>query len=102
MRGHAWLGNVRELRNVVESLLLMGDGLTVRPEDLPAELFAAEPAVAAPRDRPDAAGRLDEIERETILGAIRAVQGNLAGAARRLGISRSTLYRKMAGYGLDL
>jgi transcriptional regulator of acetoin/glycerol metabolism len=102
MRAHAWLGNVRELRNVVETLLLMGDGLTVQPEDLSPEIFDAEPAAVVAPNRPGPPLRLDEIERETILCTVRAAQGNLAGAARRLGISRSTLYRKMAAYGLEL
>jgi transcriptional regulator of acetoin/glycerol metabolism len=100
MRTYGWPGNVRELRNVVESLLITGDGATVLPEDLPPEFVAPEPAFPTAAGPAVASERLDEIEKGAILGAIRAVQGNLTVAAHRLGISRSTLYRKMAAYGV--
>ena len=90
---------------MVESLLLTGDGAIVHAADLPPELLGGAASGDAPGPEgavvPGETLRLDDVEREAILNAVRAVGGNLARAARRLGISRSTLYRKMAGYGLE-
>ena len=93
LRAHAWPGNVRELRNLVERLLLTCGGETVGLVDLPAEFARAAEA--------EPSSSLIDAERETILRALQQEKGNLAGAARRLGISRSTIYRKMVRYGLE-
>jgi transcriptional regulator of acetoin/glycerol metabolism len=106
LRALPWPGNVRELRNVVESLLLTGSGDPATLQDLPPELLAQgaaslarDAAPLAPAER--AAGLLADAERDTILRAMKAEHGNLASAARSLGISRSTLYRKLGRYGVD-
>ncbi|HYZ62659.1 MAG TPA: sigma-54 dependent transcriptional regulator, partial [Acetobacteraceae bacterium] len=103
---HGWPGNARELRNVVESLLLMTTGREIGAEDLAPFLAAgATEDVALPPVRPAGAGRsegatLEGSERETIAHALAASGGNFVVAARALGISRSTLYRKVERYGL--
>ncbi|MEZ5932141.1 MAG: sigma-54-dependent Fis family transcriptional regulator [Alphaproteobacteria bacterium] len=99
LRRHGWPGNVRELRNLIESLILMATERSVRLGDLPEEFggFIApddvEPRGAAPC-------RLEDTERQAILQAIETGGGNLSLVAKTLGISRSTLYRKMKQYGL--
>jgi transcriptional regulator of acetoin/glycerol metabolism len=94
LRSHAWPGNVRELRNLIERLLLTSGSETVTVDDLPPEF--------APVEQPDVSpGSMDDTERDAIARALNHEKGNLAGAARRLGISRSTIYRKMSRYGLD-
>jgi transcriptional regulator of acetoin/glycerol metabolism len=99
LRAYPWPGNVRELRNLVESLLLTSDAEVVRREELPAEFGAAHGCAA---DAGDAdLTSLEATERLTILQAIQRVNGNLAQAARALGISRSTLYRKVERYHLE-
>ncbi|MDZ5459519.1 sigma-54-dependent Fis family transcriptional regulator [Azohydromonas lata] len=106
LRAYAWPGNVRELRNVVESLLLVGDAVNVSCEELDEEIVAerapSRPVATAPATpaAPEPAS-LEAAERLTITRAIQSVQGNLAQAARHLGISRSTLYRKVERYGLE-
>jgi DNA-binding NtrC family response regulator len=106
LRAYAWPGNVRELRNVIESLLLTAEGETVTGDEV-AALFEAAPQVsdcaADPRLPASALGpaaSLEEAERAMIMQAIGRSHANLAEAARSLGISRSTLYRKMERYGL--
>lgn len=94
---HAWPGNVRELRNVVEGLVLMSGAAPVALENLPRELAAG--AVSPNATRSDDGG-LEASERCTITLAIERTGGNLSLAARQLGISRSTLYRKMDRFGL--
>lgn len=102
LRAYSWPGNVRELRNVVESLLLTSNEDQVRCDELPEELLAA---VAVRGDGPAVpaapATNLEEAERLTIVRAVQNVHGNLAQAARALGISRSTLYRKIERYHLQ-
>jgi transcriptional regulator of acetoin/glycerol metabolism len=106
LQGYAWPGNVRELRNVVESLLLMAEGEAVTEEEIAALLEAAPQGAGGVADpRLAAAGpaaSLEDAERATIAQAIGRSHANLAEAARSLGISRSTLYRKMERYRLTV
>jgi transcriptional regulator with PAS, ATPase and Fis domain len=105
-----WPGNVRELRNVVESLLLTSDSIEIDAAHLPpglASSMLADPgaggvpvaisdmAVAPSPHARTGATSLEEAENETIRRALEQANGNLAQAARKLKISRSTLYRKL-------
>lgn len=100
MCAYSWPGNVRELRNLVESLLLTSDQDAVLLSELPEELLAStdQPRAVA-QDAPVTS--LEEGERLAIVRAIKDCQGNLAKAARALGVSRSTLYRKVERYCLE-
>lgn len=103
LEAYCWPGNVRELRNVIESLLLMSSEPTVRLDELPEEILAAVPQRVrppVPGVEPECAS-LEAAERCAIQKAVINFQGNLAQAARLLGISRSTLYRKVERYGLE-
>jgi sigma-54 dependent transcriptional regulator, acetoin dehydrogenase operon transcriptional activator AcoR len=98
---HTWPGNVRELRNLTERLLLTSNDELVTLNDLLSSL--ATPAASPPTSYEQEASptSLDEAERDAIRRALHHEHGNLAGAARRLGVSRSTIYRKMCRYGLE-
>jgi transcriptional regulator of acetoin/glycerol metabolism len=100
MRAYSWPGNVRELRNLVESLLLTSNQDSVQINELPEELMVAGHLPEAVPSEPQATS-LEESERAVIVRAIKDHQGNLAKAARALGVSRSTLYRKVERYRLD-
>jgi transcriptional regulator of acetoin/glycerol metabolism len=93
LRGHAWPGNVRELRNLIEGLLLASDGGPVTLAELPPEIQGEPSSLAAP-------DRLDDVERAAVQRAIHQAHGNMAGAARQLGVSRSTLYRMLRRFEL--
>ncbi len=95
--GYGWPGNVRELRNVIEGLLLAADGTEVGAEEARAALPVAEdpPAAAA---APGTA--LEAVEQAAITRAVAEAGGNIALAARALGVSRSTLYRKAKYFGI--
>jgi transcriptional regulator with PAS, ATPase and Fis domain len=95
-RHHNWPGNVRELRNVIESLALMSDEPLITLADLPPDIV---PPPAAPSAAPVTS--LESLEHKAIEAAIASHSGNLTNAARALGISRTTLYRKMEQYGLE-
>jgi transcriptional regulator of acetoin/glycerol metabolism len=100
MRAYSWPGNVRELRNLVESLLLTSDQDAVQLSELPEELLASTDH-PAPVAQERLVTSLEEGERIAIAHAIKDCQGNLAKAARALGVSRSTLYRKVERYRLE-
>jgi len=98
----SWPGNVRELMNAVERAVVLA-----RTDYLPAEDFALLPSEEAPREQPvlspAAAAEslaLDEIEKTTILRALESAGGNKSEAARRLGITRRTLHKKLKAYGV--
>ena len=103
LRAYSWPGNVRELRNVVENLLLTSSDFVVDSDELPDEI---RNSVGAPGSPPEAAvaasaTSLEDAERLAIVRAVKCAHGNLAQAARALGVSRSTLYRKVERYHLD-
>lgn len=100
LRAYSWPGNVRELRNLIESLLLTSDKDSVLLSELPEELLAVAHLPDVAPQEPQAKS-LEESERMAIVRAIKEHQGNLAKAARALGVSRSTLYRKVERYRLD-
>jgi DNA-binding NtrC family response regulator len=92
---YAWPGNVRELENAVERAVVLARRSRIDVEDLPPEVGLAGPAVAVSGDvRP-----LADVERDYIRSVLRAVGGNRAQAAAKLGIGAATLYRKLKQYG---
>ena len=107
LRAYPWPGNVRELRNVIESLLLTSNDEVVRCEELPDELHARHADVRGAPGLPPAtsasapSSSLEEAERLAIVRAVKGARGNLTQAARALGVSRSTLYRKVERYQLE-
>jgi two-component system NtrC family response regulator len=97
LAAHAWPGNVRELQNRVQRAVLMAEG---------AQISAAELELATPRDDAAAEPDLDlrnartRAERETLDRALALSHGNLAQAARMLGVSRPTLYNLLDAHGI--
>lgn len=92
---HAWPGNIRELRNVIERALLLGESSQIDSADLRLTPCAA---TAAPFGDPNLT--LDELERIHIERVLREESGSVQRAAARLGIQRNTLYARMRKYGL--
>ena len=91
---YAWPGNVRELRNAMERAALLSRGEIVLPEHLPARILAAN-AESAGRPSATEPRRLEEIEREAILNALRKNNYNRTETARELAISRRALTYKL-------
>ena len=92
---HAWHGNVRELRNVVERSLIMADGDTLTSDCLSPEFRMTSESGASADSL-----TLEEIERRHILRVLEHTHGNKAEAARLLDIGIATLYRKLESYGV--
>jgi DNA-binding NtrC family response regulator len=97
---YAWPGNVRELANVIERAMVVSRGSVIVPECLPPHLF--ETGAATTSDTPEMPDlTLQAAERDQILRALQASGGKRVDAARRLGLSRRTLYRKLSRYGIS-
>ncbi|WP_052183071.1 sigma-54-dependent Fis family transcriptional regulator [Rhizobium sp. YS-1r] len=97
---HDWPGNIRELRNVLEGMLLESGGASLSGGHLPPELAGTNRVDVAFGSPAAATGTLVRAESEAILAAIRQHQGNLTSAARDLGIAKSTLYVRIERLGL--
>lgn len=92
LQAFSWPGNVRQLRNIVERLVLTAPGPRIEPADLPAFCASGSPDPT----RPVLAGRtLAELETEAIRQALEEAGGNRTRAAGRLGISRRALHYKI-------
>lgn len=86
-------GNVRELENIVQRALAMGQGTSFTPDLLPAGITSAESQAPLPT--------LEDLERAHITRVMAASSGNKTQAARILGIDRVSLWRKIKRYGLE-
>jgi DNA-binding NtrC family response regulator len=94
---YGWPGNVRELENAIESSLALARGPSLSAADFSFEV----PPGRAPAPAPDSLPLcLESYERCALERALRECGGDASEAARRLGIGRSTLYRKLARHGL--
>lgn len=100
LQTYSWPGNVRELAHVIERGVLLSSGARLQPEDLSLQAAAQEMA-ASPAQLSDCDLTLDELECRHIRSALQHCQGNIADTAKRLGISRAALYRRMEKHQLD-
>jgi two-component system, NtrC family, nitrogen regulation response regulator NtrX len=101
LKRHAWRGNVRELRNTVERLMIMVEGETIEPEDL-AEVLRKPGGASGP---PEAAGSLrdfkESAERTFLVQKLRDNEWNISATANAIGTPRSNLYKKLEQYGIN-
>ncbi len=109
LQAHAWPGNIRELRNVLERARLFADDGVVRVEHLPPSLGAglrplalgAAPSDTSTRAPAQPAGRRGEIEDAAIRALVATTRGTRKALAQQLGLSERTLYRRLKALGLD-
>jgi two-component system response regulator HydG len=95
---HEWPGNVRELMNAVERGVVLARGQLLDAPDLRLPGEQPPPAVAGHAAEAGISESLEAVERETILKTLEMVEGNKSEAARRLGITRKTLHKKLKKY----
>lgn len=101
LTGYAWPGNIRELRNVLERVLLLSaDADEVRPGHLPPEIGGRSQFNGDGLPGAEAEMSLEDVERRHIARVLAHHAGNRSRTARTLGISRATLYEKLARYSL--
>ncbi len=101
MLAYDWPGNVRELENCVERACTTCSFSTIHIADLPTGLrnFQVFPKAEIQGTEAEAVTPLDQVEKQAILHAIDVLKGDKLQAARRLGIGKTTLYRKLKEYG---
>jgi Nif-specific regulatory protein len=91
--GYAWPGNVRQLRNVVDSAVVMCEGTVILADDLGLRDATSGEQLESLR--------IDYWERKLIQEALKRTEGNVPEAARLLGLGRATLYRKVEEFGIE-
>jgi two-component system response regulator PilR (NtrC family) len=92
MRNHEWKGGIRELENVIERALILSEGDFITKEDLPPNMINVEPEDDVPNRLKDA---VSHFEKEHLIKILQKTALNKEQAANILGISLSSLYRKM-------
>jgi two-component system nitrogen regulation response regulator NtrX len=102
LQNHDWPGNIRELRNTIERLVIMTAAETIAAADLPLSMQMPQPAI----NRSFQPGQTlrevrDQVERDYILACLEATGGNITQAAQILGIERSNLHKKMRALGIE-
>jgi transcriptional regulator with PAS, ATPase and Fis domain len=95
-----WPGNIRELANIIERAIVLSDSAEISIKDVKEtfgnDVYSLFPLEIDGSDADvDAANKLDEIEKRAITKILREEQGNFTRAAKRLGIGRTTLWRRM-------
>jgi len=108
LHAFSWPGNVRQLRNVIESMVVVDYDGVLDLDDLPSELAAPSEAAAASASAPPTGAGLaalvgkplTEVERLFIAETLKLTGGNREEAAGMLGIGERTLYRKIKEFGL--
>ncbi len=100
LKNYSWKGNIRELENVMERLVILRDGKEIKKEDLPREIVN-EGVEIAKFKLPSTGIKLEEIEKSFIQQALNVCDNNQTKAAKILGISRHTLIYRMEKYDLN-
>jgi two-component system response regulator AtoC len=99
LSAYDWPGNIRELRNLVERMVVLARGKVLDVKDIPAQM--REKTDDSGEVRIDAELTVDEMEKRMIIQALEKTGGNRTKAAEKLGISRRTLHRKLNQYGIN-
>jgi Nif-specific regulatory protein len=96
---HSWPGNVRELENCIERAVILSNDEVIHAYNLPPSLHSAASSNTAPNTTLEAA--LSRLEKEMILEALKLADGNMASAARSLGISERQMGLRVHHYGIN-
>ncbi|MBV9443021.1 MAG: sigma-54-dependent Fis family transcriptional regulator, partial [Acidobacteriaceae bacterium] len=100
---YSWPGNVRQLENCVERIVLLAEGSEIGLQDLPDFLQEAHvPTDVLPQVLPDSGVNLEVLEKELILRTLRKFKGNQSRSAAFLNISRRTLAYRIEKFGISL
>jgi Nif-specific regulatory protein len=99
LMSYHWPGNVRELENVIERATILSEGGVIHGYDLPPSLQT--PVLSGTVHKGKLSDRLDAIEYEMIVDALKAQDGNMTEAARELGLTRRIITFRMQKYGIS-
>jgi sigma-54 dependent transcriptional regulator, acetoin dehydrogenase operon transcriptional activator AcoR len=108
LTAYCWPGNIRQLKNVLEQLVLDLGAQPVSEADIPTTVCPADCSCPLASDRTEPEDRitglspLEEAERQAIVDILRECQSNVSRAASRIGVSRVTLYKKIRKYNISV
>jgi len=102
LSGYSWPGNIRELRNVVERLMLLATGDEVTADTVVAALPSGVEASPHNSATGSLADRVETFERESILAELKRQNYHITNTAKALGLERSHLYKKAEQLGIDI
>lgn len=91
---YEWKGNIRELKNAVDRMVLLSENGSILPNTLPEKILKEKPHFFLPSAN-ELQNEINRFEKQKILDALKGENGNKSEAAKRLGITRTTLYNKM-------
>ena len=111
---YSWPGNVRELKNIIERMVVLSSGEQLTVDQVPEGIRpgtaatppistvveSAESNISSESPMPANVGKITDVEKELIRNALAETKGNKSLAAKKLGIARRTLYRKIEEYKL--
>ena len=106
---YPWHGNVRELENVLENVVVLNNDTAVAPDYLPERIRSYEPPEGANdievevervKDEGNKVVPMSEVEKRAIEHALRVSKGNVPAAAKKLRIGQATIYRKIKSYNI--
>jgi DNA-binding NtrC family response regulator len=101
LQDYSWPGNIRELRNMIERLMLLNTGDEVGIETVRLVLGGTDVS-AKVRASGTLADQVEEFEREVILAELKQSGFHMTNAAKKLGLERSHLYKKVEQLGIDI
>jgi DNA-binding NtrC family response regulator len=99
LMSYDWPGNVRELENCIQRALSLGSGTFIQMQDLPSTMLYHLARKSSSRQD---LGTLQALEQQAIRHALKATGGDRVRAAKLLGIGKTTIYRKLKEYGIDV
>lgn len=99
LKDYSWPGNIRELRNIIERMVVLANGPQLALENVPNDIRSGTSTTAIIGESSNE-GNLRDMEKELIRKKLQEARGNKSKAAQALGISRRTLYRKIEEYQL--
>ncbi len=100
LQNYAWLGNVRELKNTIERIVIMVEKQKISAEDLP-KFNLTDDVPSSSFRFPSFKDATDAYQREFILHKLAEFDGNISKAAESMGVDRSHLYRRMKNLGIN-
>jgi len=96
-----WPGNVRQLENTIERIVIFANGTEIQEDHIPVEIKSNQEKQSSPFLLPPEGINLETVEKEFILQALERADGNKTKAAELLGISRRAMYSKMKTHGIE-
>jgi transcriptional regulator of acetoin/glycerol metabolism len=95
LKRYAWPGNIRELQHAVERAVILNEGRTIENAEM---LIGSTVTPATSTEEPQT---MDEMEKRSIQQSLAEQEGNVTNTARKLGMTRTALYRRMKKHGLQ-